>query len=262
VAESSDFTIFREVPDLPWANLMLGATSLPRLPPERLQRDWCGNSGAELVMPSAEFYRLLKDSYARLAGKPLGASKILDFGCGWGRITRLFSKDLPPSLVFGCDSDPKILEWCSEVPGTFRQSETKLRRLPFDETFDLAFAFSVFTHLGPNTHRSALEALHASLDANGLLIVTIRPRAFIEVRGSELGRLPDETIDLLLRNYDSGEFVYYPYNMPTVEGEVPYGEAVIPQGYIDRNWTDRFEILEQLSYPSDPYQLPLVMRKA
>ncbi len=262
MAETMDLTVFGELPDLPWANLMLGATALPALPPEQLQRDWCGNAGVPLAQQSADFYRILKDSYAKWSRQPLRASSILDFGCGWGRLTRLFAKDLPPAQIFGCDSDPKILEWCRELPGTFRQSETKLRRVPFDERFNLAFAFSVFTHLGPATHRSALEALHAALDVNGLLIVTIRPRGFLEIRAAELGRLPDTTIRQMIERYDAGEYVYHPYNLPAVEGEVPYGEAVVPTSYIDKHWTDRFEILERRPVSaSDPYQIPLVLRR-
>jgi len=253
--------MFRELADLPWASLMLGAAPLPALPPENVQCNWCGNSGVALAHQSADFYRLLKESYARHARKPLSASTILDFGCGWGRLTRLFAKDLPPGQIFGCDPDGSILEWCREVPGTFRQSETRLRSLPFEERFDLAFAFSVFTHLGPKTLESALNALHGSLESDGLLIATIRPRAFIEVRAADLATLPADAIEGMLAGYDSGEYIYHPYNLPAVEGEVPYGETVIPAAYIEQNWTDRFEILEQANYPSDPYQLSLVMRR-
>jgi SAM-dependent methyltransferase len=260
VAQATDLTIFGELSDLSWANLVLGAVPLPSVPPETLQRNWCGNSGAPLALQSADFYRLLKESYARHGQTALTGSMILDFGCGWGRITRLFAKDVHPDRIFGCDSDAQILEWCKDLPGTFRQSETRLRVLPFQERFDLAFAFSVFTHLGPKTHASALQALRASLAPNGLLIVTIRPRTFLETRASEFASLPDETIDRLLADYDAGEFVYLPYNMPEVEGEVPYGEAVVPLSYVERYWTDRFDLIDRPHYESDPYQIPLVLR--
>jgi SAM-dependent methyltransferase len=261
VADKADLTMFGELADLPWANLVLGATPLPALPPESVQRNWCGNSGVALALQSADFYRLLKQSYARHAVKSFAESMILDFGCGWGRLTRLFAKDLPPSQIFGCDPDGNILEWCRDVPGTFRQSETRPRRLPFEKRFDLAFAFSVFTHLGPNTHETALNALHASLQTEGLLIATIRPRAFLEIRAADLATLPVDATDRLLAAYDQGKYVYHPYNLPPVEGEVPYGEAIIPLAHIEQHWTDRFEILEQASSESDPYQISLVMRR-
>jgi 2-polyprenyl-3-methyl-5-hydroxy-6-metoxy-1,4-benzoquinol methylase len=262
VSVSDDLTVFEALADAPWADLMLGGVTLPPLPPERLQRDWCGNAGVPLAQQSGEFYSLVKALYARYSRKPLRQSRLLDFGCGWGRLTRLFSKDLPSSQIFGCDSDSQILEWCKHIPGTFRPSETRLRQLPFDEPFDLMFAFSVFTHLGPQTHDSALTVLHDSLAPEGILVATIRPRSFLEIHGGELSTLSDAVHHKLLAAYDAGEFVYHPYNLLPVDGEVPYGEAVIPRAYVHKSWTDRFEILaEPPSSPSDPYQRLVVMRR-
>jgi hypothetical protein len=55
--------------------------------------------------------------------------------------------------------------------------------------------------------------------------------------------------------------VYDPHNLPPAEGEVPYGEAVIPLAYVDKHWTEMFDIVE-VSPPSlsDPYQIPVAMR--
>jgi SAM-dependent methyltransferase len=261
VTEAADLTMFEPLSDLTWANLALGGVSLPALPPESLQKSWCGSAGARLAVQSAEFYRLVKDQYARYGTKPFRNSTMLDFGCGWGRLSRLFAKDLRSDQIFGCDPDAAILEWCKEIPGTFRQSEVKPRALPFDQQFDLIFAFSVFTHLGPRTHQSALHVVHSSLAGGGLLILTVRPRKFLEGRGAEFAHVDAEALEQALRNYDSGEFVYLPYNLPPVDDEVPYGEAVIPVAYVEKHWTDRFEIIENSIYESDPYQLPITLRR-
>ena len=120
----------------------------------------------------------------------------------------------------------------------------------------------MFTHLGPQTHETALSVLHDYLASDGMMVVTIRPRGFLEARGAELSTLSDTDLQKLLADYDAGELVYHPYNLPPVDGEVPYGEAVIPLAYIHKSWTDRFEILEELPlYASDPYQRPVVMRR-
>jgi len=204
----------------------------------------------------------VKQVYARHGRHPLEDSTLLDFGCGWGRLSRLFARDLRPAQIFGCDSDPQILEWCRDLPGTFRQSPTRLGCLPFEQRFDLAFAFSVFTHLGPATHDSALTALHAALEPNGLLIVTLRPRGFLEIRASELANLSDEAVHSLLSQYDAGQFVYHPHNLLPIDGEIPYGEAMIPRAYIDKYWTARFDIVEEPPvYAFDPYQVPVVLRR-
>ena len=47
------------------------------------------------------------------------------------------------------------------------------------ERFDLAFAFSVFTHISEAVHEACLRAIHASLSPGGILIVTVRSPAYL-----------------------------------------------------------------------------------
>lgn len=256
-----DLTNFKDIPDPLWADLVFGMANVPPLPPEDLQRSWCGNAGAALATQSCEFYQLLKRAASRYGTKPCASVTVLDFGCGWGRLTRLLAKDLHPSQIYGCDPDEEILKWCDRVPGTFARSDHRPRSIPFDVKFDLAFAFSVFTHLGPRTHQEALNALHGALADRGLLVVTVRPRAFIEQKGIELARLPDASIRQMLQDYDAGSFVYQPYILPAIDGEVTYGDAVIPLPYVTQNWSG-YELLGVETYRSDPFQIPLVLRKA
>src|SRR5256885_1214144 len=76
----------------------------------------------------------------------LGA--LLDWGCGCGRVLRQWS-GLPGTRVFGCDINPKMVEWCAANLELAEVSLTELEPpLPYaDSTFDLIYAFSVFTHL-------------------------------------------------------------------------------------------------------------------
>ena len=66
------------------------------------------------------------------------------------------------------------------MPATLAQSDFLPERLPFDEPFDLAYAFSVFTHLSEAAHERCLAALHAGLRPGGILVVTIRPPAYLD----------------------------------------------------------------------------------
>jgi hypothetical protein len=65
----------------------------------------------------------------------------------------------------------------------------------------------------------------------------------------------------MLRDYDAGSFVHHPYTWPAIDGEVTFGEAAIPLAYVERNWLDRYELLSVEPYQSDPFQVPLVLRK-
>jgi spermidine synthase len=40
--------------------------------------------------------------------------KILDFGCGCGRVTRWAADSLPNSQIFAVDIDPDVINWCKK----------------------------------------------------------------------------------------------------------------------------------------------------
>ena len=90
---------------------------------------------------------------------------MLDFGCGWGRLTRMLARDVAPGNLFGCDPAQGILDVCraDRVPAELARSDFLPQRVPFDGPFDLAFAFSVFTHLSERAAEASLDALHAAL---------------------------------------------------------------------------------------------------
>ena len=158
------FALFSELDIDLWALLLTKDYSaypnihalLPTVPHPTLQERWNGTSGVPLANQSAAFYRRLRDRYAEVGERPLADSRVLDFGCGWGRLTRFLARDVPLSRLYGCDPVESILAVCrdSGVPATLARSELVPDRLPFDELFDLAFAFSVFTH-SPSRRTSA-----------------------------------------------------------------------------------------------------------
>ena len=134
-----------------------------------------------LASQSLAFYEKLGHLYARHSTVALEQSRVLDFGCGWGRLSRLLARDVAPGSLFGCDPVEPILDTCRRcgVPAVLARSDFVPERIPFDECFDLAYAFSVFTHLSERSHRASLRALHASLAPGGLLVLTIRPPRYL-----------------------------------------------------------------------------------
>lgn len=82
-----------------------------------------------------------------------------------GALTRFFARDVEPGNLFGCDPAPAILEVCerSRIPAALARSEFVPDALPFEHRFDLAYAFSVFTHLSESAHDASLRALHRAI---------------------------------------------------------------------------------------------------
>lgn len=236
---------------------------LPDWPSIDVQRAWVGNSGFELSKQSLSFYRKVKEYFKTFGTKPLHAARILDFGCGWGRIIRYFARDVPAGALFGCDPDAEILNMCSElrVPGILRRSDYHLHSLPFEPQFDLVYAFSVFTHLSERVYGEALAAIHKALAPGGLLVFTIRPRTFIDQRGIELRSAGEKTIRRIYASYDRGEYAFFPYQLAPIDGDITYGEACIPYAYIEKTSTKMFDLIGAGVFCADMEQVPVLLKK-
>jgi SAM-dependent methyltransferase len=227
---------------------------LPDVPAPALQQGWTGLSGVPLAQQSAAFYRLLLERSER----PLDGARVLDFGCGWGRILRFLTRDVPPERLHGCDPVESILDVCRQnrVPATLGQSDFLPERLPFDEPFDLAYALSVFTHLSEAAHLQCLEALHAGLRPGGVLVATIRPPAYLD----ESPLMED------VRDRRGEPFIFAPHmadpNHPQYTGpEMHYGETVISLEYVRERWGRWFELQHVDLLLGDMHQVVLTLRR-
>jgi SAM-dependent methyltransferase len=252
------FALFRDLEVDLWALLLTQEydaypnirTLLPAMPEPWIQTGWNGTSGVPLAAQGAAFYRRLIERHAEHGAVPLHAARVLDFGCGWGRLTRFLARDTEPGRLYGCDPVENILDVCraGRVPATLARSDFLPERLPFEETFDLAFAFSVFTHLSERAHHRCLDALHAGLAPGGLLAVTVRPPAYMRRPADESG-------------YVFEPHAADPSHPQWAGGEMDYGEAVIPLPYVRERWADRFELLAVDLLIADLHQVMLTLRR-
>ena len=241
---------------------------LPDVPEPGLQETWNGCSGIALAAQTGAFCSALRAEYERHAGRPLGEARVLDFGCGWGRLTRYLAREVPADRLFGCDPVEAILDVCraNGVTATLAQSAFLPERIPFTERFDLAFAFSVFTHLSEPAHERCLAALHDALAPGGMLVVTVRPPAYLwqcelmhPLRDS-LGGQPEAALAdsryLFVAHAAAPE-----HPQRRGEDEIDYGETVITLPYIRERWSQRFELLAVNLLLEDPYQVMVTLRR-
>jgi SAM-dependent methyltransferase len=120
-----------------------------------------------------EHWRLIKSLLPE--GWVLEGKRVLDFGCGAGRVVRHALVEDPAGEYWACDIDPRSVAWMqahlSPPLHVFQAEEWPPVQQP-DGLFDLVYAFSVFTHLLDSWSAWLLE-LHRMLDADGLLVVTV-----------------------------------------------------------------------------------------
>lgn len=220
--------ILAAVPLEVFAELLLGvperwpalAARLPTMAPDEVQRNWTGNCGAPLMQTSLAFVRQLLALRGRQGCRPAAEARVLDFGCGWGRLLRLLLKEVPADRLHGVDPMPESIALCREhgLPCQLALSDYLPRELPFAGPFDLIYAFSVFTHLSERTARLALATLRTVIAADGLLCLTIRPVEYWAATGSAAAA------DHAARHRATG-FAFLPHTLAPIDGEITYGDT-------------------------------------
>lgn len=101
----------------------------------------------------------------------LGA--LLDWGCGCGRVLRHWAP-LTQTRVAGCDINRRMVAWCERNLPFAEVRVTELSPpLPYaDATFDLVYAFSVFTHLPERLQHEWMRESARVLASGGFLLIS------------------------------------------------------------------------------------------
>lgn len=231
---------------------------LPRMASEQTQLNWTGTSGLSLLQQTSAFVRVLAYEYERFSGRALSEARILDFGCGYGRILRSLYYYTDPSNLYGCDSWDVSLRICQEdgLLGQFALSDDLPRSLPFPSPFDLIYAFSVFTHLSERATKQCLSTLADSLAPDGLLALTIRPEEYWAFNPS----FTDAQRQALLQAHRARGFAFVPHNRPAIDGDVTYGDTSMSFAYLDRV-EPRLKICRIERTLVDPFQIIAFLRR-
>lgn len=121
----------------------------------------------------------LLDLLGRAGASLQPKARILDFGCGCGRLLAGWDGRLPEGATLdGCDINPALVRWCRDnLPDVEVIECSPVPPLPYlDDTLDLVYAASVYTHL----------TLPAMLQWTGELTRIVKPGgvAVVSIHGS------------------------------------------------------------------------------
>lgn len=105
----------------------------------------------------------------------LANKKILDWGCGPGRIIRHLPKVIGNNCSFyGSDYNTASIKWCSENLSEIKFNNNSLEaKLPYpNNEFDVIYGLSIITHLSEEKHYEWFQELYRVLKPNGILLLT------------------------------------------------------------------------------------------
>jgi SAM-dependent methyltransferase len=194
------------------------------------------------------------EAIERFRGSTRGL-RILDWGCGCGRVAVHFLMDPERPAIDGCDVDAEAVAWCQSnlAGGEFRVSGLWPKTPYADDTFDVILGYSVFTHLAKDAQKIWLDELKRILAPGGLLMATVHGPFALAFECTP------ETAELALRAESFHE------NADDSLGEIAdaeyYRNSFQSREYTMREWSKHLEIVEYVEAGLNSYQDLIVMRK-
>ena len=112
----------------------------------------------------------------------LDFESVLEFGSGCGRIMRWLGPVGEQSKLYGCDIDEEAMDWSNENLGFASFSANPAEPpLPYDDqSFDLVFNHSVFTHIDERMQDLWLAELYRVTKPGGLVLATVHGEIVLE----------------------------------------------------------------------------------
>jgi SAM-dependent methyltransferase len=117
---------------------------------------------------------MVYESMREIGRLPAAGSRVLDFSCSSGRVVRPLAAALPAVSWHGCDPNAGAIEWLrANVPAVDVLVSPTAPPLAFDdESFDLVFAVSVWSHYSAAGALRWLEELRRIVKPGGHVLLT------------------------------------------------------------------------------------------
>lgn len=288
-ARLAEPSLLRNLSDDEWLDILaasldgpdVGSLRLPLFPPEETQRGFVGASGVEALQEAVRFMRYTLDAMADTGMAPGPGRSVVDFGAGWGRITRVLLRTFEPASIMAVDPLESMVSACREW---FAPSDVRFETigswppLPCGPcSVDLVVAYSVFSHLPENVATAWIAEFLRVLKPGGLVVGTTQSRSFIDlcehIRHDPSYRDSDFVWFKLLagsfqdvagsrERFDRGEFLHEANGGGDDSlADSVYGDSLFGDRYIDQRWS---HLLELVRFDDKPYSLPqacFVLRK-
>jgi SAM-dependent methyltransferase len=175
---------------------------------------------------------------------------ILDFGCGCGRLARMF-KGYTGTLT-GCDIDASLVEWINTGLPFINAVQTQPNHaLPFaDGSFDCVISISVFTHMNEAAQNFYLTELARITKPGAMLFLTVHAERAMERAQNEqcifnMLDIPRESLPIAHEQMLAGQHAFVVQERGHLTtSQYKYGITFIPADYIRSHWARYFDIVD------------------
>ena len=254
VATDGRSRVFEYAVSEAWLRKVYGRPVRARaIPPEPLQIRVTGAAAGEFHRTGRATAEQVAGILARGGRRLDQHQRILDFGCGPGRVIDCIRDLHPEAELFGCDIDPEAIAWAAQALGDvadFRVNGLE-PPLPFeDESFDLIYGISVFTHLPENLQNAWLFELRRVLKPGGTLLTT-------KLDAAGYDYVPEAVKQAFARD----GFVFWGEADLTEGLPEVYRLAYHTDDYVRRAWGRYFEVLHVGSHDLNRTQDAVLMRR-
>ncbi len=149
--------------------------SFPLPPESNIKRVIGDTSSTRFAMGGAMIFKNLENYLGERGQTWSDFPRILDWGCGAGRVTRYFVSETP-CAVTGADIDPDNIAWCRQNYPKGRFEVVPLRPPTgfADQSFDLVIGLSVLTHLQESDQWLWLSELQRVTRPGALLFLSVQ----------------------------------------------------------------------------------------
>lgn len=233
---------------------LIRPTGIPFPPPPHLQIRVAGIYYPEFFEHGETLLQALERAL-HANGKDLTSfPTVLDFGCGCGRVLQAFrSRAHPSQVLHGTDIDGEAIAWCQKNCSELAQFSVNPSSPPTeysDNTFDLVFSVSVFTHLPEDLQFAWLGELQRVTKSGGYLLLTcFSEQYFDQVPAAERAAARGHT------------FFYDEEGVTTAGLPEFYRQAFHTREYIRSRWSEFFDVLDIRERAVDDHQDIVVCRR-
>ena len=261
------------------AEPVIDEVQFPLFPDNELQDRVHGSHGASSLAEAAAFFKFIKANTYQTSANALG-KRLLDFGCGWGRIVRPFMRDFEFADLYAFEPDFVLVAvarslnpYVTFLPGAFLRNWSMAyepsRNLP-EQFFDLMIGWSIFSHLAPEfAARWLTEAARVVVPGGSCVFTTwgdrflrrLKVDAAAQAAGKEINWYhalciaSGGSIDQLLADYERGEFVWFTGLKSESYGEAFVSETALKNLIAQHNLPYRIKVFDKETLAQDAFVL-------